>query len=197
MALKTNNGPVTGAYKQFAGTGDPAGWLLCDGRSLLRSDYPNLFAVIGTSHGAADGTHFNVPDLRGRFPRGSDTMGTPAGAAGIDTDSAGRTAIHTGGNAGNQVGSAQGHAYQTHTHSISDGGHNHTAAIWNDPAAQGSVFGGRSTSGGIFDGAGGTLNAATTGITGTNSGAPAGGTSQASTAETRPINIYANFIIKI
>lgn len=44
----------------------PTHWLLCDGSSLLRADYADLFAVIGTTYGAADGTHFNVPDLRGR-----------------------------------------------------------------------------------------------------------------------------------
>jgi microcystin-dependent protein len=40
--------------------------LACDGASYLRADYPDLFAAIGTIWGAADGSHFNVPDLRGR-----------------------------------------------------------------------------------------------------------------------------------
>lgn len=47
-----------------------AGWLVCDGDSLLRDEYPDLFAVIGTLYGAADGTHFNIPDMRGRVPMG-------------------------------------------------------------------------------------------------------------------------------
>lgn len=41
-------------------------WLHCDGQSLVRTAYPDLFAVIGTLYGSADSTHFNVPDLRGR-----------------------------------------------------------------------------------------------------------------------------------
>lgn len=42
------------------------GRILCDGASYLRSDYAALFAKVGTTYGAADGTHFNVPDARGR-----------------------------------------------------------------------------------------------------------------------------------
>lgn len=45
--------------------------LLCDGTSYLRTDYPDLFASIGTIYGSIDGTHFNVPDYRGRFPLGT------------------------------------------------------------------------------------------------------------------------------
>lgn len=44
---------------------DPA-ILACDGTSYLRADFPDLFAVIGTTWGADDSTHFNVPDLRTR-----------------------------------------------------------------------------------------------------------------------------------
>ena len=40
--------------------------LACDGASYLRSAYPELFAAIGVTWGSADGTHFNVPDFRGR-----------------------------------------------------------------------------------------------------------------------------------
>jgi len=40
--------------------------MACNGDSLLRSAYPDLFAAIGTTWGAADIAHFNVPDLRGR-----------------------------------------------------------------------------------------------------------------------------------
>lgn len=40
--------------------------LACDGASYLRSDYPDLFAAIGTVWGAVDISHFNVPDLRSR-----------------------------------------------------------------------------------------------------------------------------------
>ena len=55
-----------GAIVPYAGGILPLGWLVADGSSLLRVDYPDLFAAIGTVWGAADGTHFNIPDLRGQ-----------------------------------------------------------------------------------------------------------------------------------
>lgn len=65
----------TGAVIDYAGSTAPTGWLLCHGQSLLRADYVPLFAAISTTYGAVDGTHFNVPDLRGRVVAGKDNMG--------------------------------------------------------------------------------------------------------------------------
>lgn len=48
-----------------------ARWLLCDGRSLLKTDYPDLHAAIGDTFGSVDGDHFNIPDLQGRVPVGT------------------------------------------------------------------------------------------------------------------------------
>ena len=59
----------------------PSGWLECNGASLLRASYPDLFTAFGTTFGSADGTHFNLPDLRGRMVYGADaTIGTTGGA---------------------------------------------------------------------------------------------------------------------
>lgn len=58
---------MIGEIIAYAGATSPdTRWLLCDGASLLRADYPDLFAVIGTTYGSVDGTHFNIPDLRSR-----------------------------------------------------------------------------------------------------------------------------------
>lgn len=59
-----------GVVNPYAGASAPAGWLMCDGASKVRADFADLFAAIGTTFGAADGTHFNVPDLRARTPVG-------------------------------------------------------------------------------------------------------------------------------
>ncbi len=60
----------------FAGNGDiPAGFLLCNGASVLRETYPDLFGVIGTTYGSEDDLHFNLPDLSDRFIEGSDVAG--------------------------------------------------------------------------------------------------------------------------
>lgn len=55
-----------GVVCAYTTTSAPTGYLLCDGSSQLRASFANLFAVIGITYGSADGTHFNVPDLRGR-----------------------------------------------------------------------------------------------------------------------------------
>jgi len=52
------------------------GWLICDGREVLRARWPELFAAIGTFYGVGDGsTTFNLPDLRGRVIVASDGQG--------------------------------------------------------------------------------------------------------------------------
>lgn len=58
---------MIGEIIAYAGASSPvpSQWLVCDGSSLLRADYPDLFAVIGTAYGASDVSHFNIPDLRG------------------------------------------------------------------------------------------------------------------------------------
>lgn len=64
-----------GSMKLWPSTVAPAAWVLCDGASYLRAGgtYDALFALIGTTFGSVDGTHFNVPDLRGRVPVGLGT----------------------------------------------------------------------------------------------------------------------------
>ncbi|RWZ78929.1 MAG: hypothetical protein EOT05_00085 [Candidatus Microsaccharimonas sossegonensis] len=45
----------------------PSGYLLEDGSAVSRTTYAALFAVIGTTYGAGNGsTTFNLPDSRGR-----------------------------------------------------------------------------------------------------------------------------------
>ena len=55
-----------GEYRTSARSADYNGWLLCDGRALRRTAFPDLFNVIGTAFGAVDGHTFNLPDFRGR-----------------------------------------------------------------------------------------------------------------------------------
>lgn len=64
-----------GTIVMYGGSAAPTGWLLLDGSSLLRAGtYANLFAVLGTTYGAADGTHFTLPDMRGVFARGAGSQ---------------------------------------------------------------------------------------------------------------------------
>ena len=66
------DGMPIGAVFPFYGTTPPAHTLACNGSAISRTAYAELFAVIGTTAGAGDGsTTFNVPDLRGMFIRGT------------------------------------------------------------------------------------------------------------------------------
>jgi microcystin-dependent protein len=56
-----------GDFKYSAQTTDHHGWLLCDGRSVIREEYPVLFQAIGTSFGSDDSETFYLPDCRGRI----------------------------------------------------------------------------------------------------------------------------------
>ncbi len=71
-----------GEVSWHAGATAPDGWLVADGSSYLRATYAELFTAIGTLHGAADGTHFNVPNLVGASPKGSAADGSTVGATG-------------------------------------------------------------------------------------------------------------------
>lgn len=51
---------------------DPPGWLICDGRSLIGTDYPDLSSAIGTTYGG-DSTNFNLPNyMNGGMLYGAD-----------------------------------------------------------------------------------------------------------------------------
>ena len=94
-----------GTIIPFGGPGIPDGWLLCDGSQVSSSQYPALFAAIGTAWGG-NSTNFRVPDLRGVFIRGIDTR--TASSTTMDPDGSSRTALYSGGNTGRNVGSYQG-----------------------------------------------------------------------------------------
>src|SRR5690554_6863461 len=71
-----NAAPV-GCVQMYAGSSEPDGWLFCDGREVSRTTYAELFAVIGTTYGAGNGsTTFNLPDSRRQFPRGRAASGS-------------------------------------------------------------------------------------------------------------------------
>ncbi|HCM6673365.1 tail fiber protein [Klebsiella pneumoniae] len=62
-----------GDIKYTARSTAPTGWLKANGDAVSRTTYAALFAAIGTTFGAGDGsTTFNLPDLRGEFIRGWD-----------------------------------------------------------------------------------------------------------------------------
>lgn len=170
-----------GVIVPFAGEVEniPAGWLLCDGSNVSRSEYANLYNAIGVCWGTGDGTTtFNLPDLRGMFLRGV------SGETDNDPDANDRVVLNDyGGNTGNRVGSYQGDAIR-----------NITGAVHNN--IQGHKEWGEQTEGAmtwIDEKTDASWEDSTPGYSGISFDAsrvvPVG-------SDNRPKNVYVNYIIK-
>ena len=106
----------TGTILSFASTTIPAGYLVCDGQVVSRATYADLFAVIGDTFGAGNGsTTFGMPDLRGRTDIGMDNMGTSEGAADRVEDS---DADDLGGSGGFETHTLTASELAEHTHPL-------------------------------------------------------------------------------
>ena len=165
-----------GEYKWSARATDAQGWLICDGRSLSRAVYTDLFEVLGTSFGAADSNTFRIPDYRGRV------MGCVGSGSNLTTRQLGdrvgtethtlttnempfhaHTASTASAGSHNHGGATQ--AAGSHSHSITDPGHTHSQTTINDDFNSS----GTNPPGFASDSAGtrtwNNINSATTGIT--------------------------------
>lgn len=138
---------ITG--KAVAGPGE----ILCNGASVLRASFPDLFGKIGVVWGSVDGTHFTVPNL-------------------TDTN----RFLRAGGGSGPAVGTYQANQNLAHSHTItgsptvtslttdSQGTHSHTANV-TDPGHSHTVGGATQTglNAGSFSGGNGLTNPGSTG----------------------------------
>lgn len=97
LLASDHGGVPPGTLIHFAGAGLPDGYLRANGATISRAIYAALFAAIGSTYGAGNGsTTFKLPDLRGEFLRGWDE------GRGVDV---GRT-----------LGSWQADDFKSHTH---------------------------------------------------------------------------------
>lgn len=160
--------PVGSVYT-FAGATVPTGWLKCNGALLSRTTYAALFAVIGTTYGAGDGsTTFALPDLRGEFVRGADD------GRGVD--------------AGRVFGSAQSDAVQEWTATMTL----QRAQIYGTEVIGGAISIGASGVGCVV---GSAASGATWG-TGVMTIGPGVNSTARTAAESRPRNVAMHYIIK-
>ena len=140
---------------------------LCDGRALDTTAYAELFAAIGRTYGGSDkDATFNLPELRGVFPRGASY------ATGTDPDAATRTIApgSTAEPAG--LGTTQGYA-------TAQPATTHFTCTIDLPSATSRQHG--ETKGGVMkEGGDKTIQTCTDG------GDP----------DTRPVNVYVNYYIK-
>ena len=62
-----------GCIIPFSGSTIPVGFLLCDGSEVSKTNYADLYVVIGNKFGTAtDTTKFKLPDLRDKFIQGAN-----------------------------------------------------------------------------------------------------------------------------
>ncbi|UXC38291.1 phage tail protein [Cupriavidus gilardii] len=102
-----------GSIVIFARNTAPAGYLKANGAAVSRTTFAALFAVIGTTFGAGNGSStFNLPDLRGEFIRGWDD------GRGVDP--------------GRAFGSLQAQSTQAHKHLTSIGFDENALYQWRD-----------------------------------------------------------------
>ena len=160
--------PYAGALPDD-GTLAANGWRACDGSGLSQTQFPALFDVIESSYGGDGGT-FYLPDYRGRFLRGVQGTALPSLPV-YDPDADRRgppTRRPVPGNSGNRVGSLQGDELRSHSHGYGfNNSYQYTAA---------TAVGFRGVA----------FNLGTETLASDNAGGP----------ETRPANIYVNYLIK-
>tara|TARA_R100001509_G_scaffold95334_1_gene55409 strand:+ start:2186 stop:2803 length:618 start_codon:yes stop_codon:yes gene_type:complete len=81
-----NQTVATGTIVPWTVSSAPTGYLECDGSAVSRSTYSALFALIGTTYGAGDGSStFTLPDLKDRVVYGKSSSVAIADTGGSAT----------------------------------------------------------------------------------------------------------------
>jgi len=103
FTLSASQKPTVGDTKMSVATSDHLGWMLCDGRDLLVSDYYFLFKVIGYTYGSNTSNYFKLPNPAGRV-------------LGVVGSGAGLTARGFGSNVGAETHTLTVAEMPTHNH---------------------------------------------------------------------------------
>jgi len=126
--------PVGTIKMTISNTNIPVGYILCDGSAYTTTDYPKLFNAIQYTYGGS-GSSFNVPNFESYFPIGGNGVNASGCATsnyvtGNGTSGATNTFSTTANFGGSSTAVAP---LQTivcsHTHQISDAGHNHATDL--------------------------------------------------------------------
>ena len=125
-----------GVIEMFAGSTAPNGWLVCDGSTVSRSAYSDLFKIIGTTYGAGNSnTTFTLPDMRGRTPIGvgtgsgltARTLASTTGAETVTLSASNVPSITTGTQSANHThsgttsGISANHYHQNYSDGVGSG----------------------------------------------------------------------------
>ena len=119
-----------GVILPYAGTltGSPEGWLLCNGATVSRYTFKNLFIAIGTTYGSGDGsTTFHLPNLNtasgpfirgGTGPSGASIVSDTTKPNGLSNSNESANHTHSLSSASGSISSATANAGTAHTHSL-------------------------------------------------------------------------------
>jgi len=162
-----------GSIIPYGGSQLPAGWFICDGRSLSKNDYFDLWKVIGYNYGGSDST-FNLPDLRDKAVMGAGTNGALGASQSAQLP-------NITGKIDNKSGTFGIMGFSSSTSNFS--------GAFKGSEAKGAVYTGQNNTSACkvvtFDASG---SGASTDINGNNV--------YTNNGETRPANVRLNFIIK-
>jgi microcystin-dependent protein len=96
--------PPVGSTMRWKTSTAPAGWLVCGGQAVSRTVYSALFALLGTTYGAGDGSStFNLPNSTDRMNIGAGNL-YALGSTGGSKDA----------------------IVVSHSHGVNDPGHSHS-----------------------------------------------------------------------
>ena len=99
----------------------PDGYIKCNGATVSRTTYADLFAIVSTLYGVGDGsTTFKLPDYRGEFLRGW------ADGRSVDT--------------GRAIGTYQADEFESHTHGFKIGSTNTASTNFARQGQSGGIF---------------------------------------------------------
>jgi len=158
---------MSGYHNFSPNTLNDTGWLLCDGTKVMQSAFPKLFSLIGYTYGGSDNV-FMLPDYRGYFLRALEPSKK------IDTGFDTRKKADGSGKPASSIGSIEQCMVQMHEHAYN----NFTVD---------QVMGGDKPPlyNMLATGTGGTTNLYTDSGMGTKLPGD----------ETRPVNVYVNYLI--
>lgn len=124
QVIAANSTIFPGQIIWVAGDTAPAGTLKANFAAVSRTVYARLFAAIGTRYGAGNGTTtFNLPEMRGEFPRGwDDGRGIDAGRVLGSSQAASAVSYYANGNPSSAVATPMINGDSSFTSSTGVGG---------------------------------------------------------------------------
>ena len=121
-SLSGIEGIPTGTITTWSDSSIPSGFLECDGSNVSRTTYSALFAIVGTTYGAGDGsTTFGLPNLQDNVAVGKSNNKALASTGGANTVT---STGNISGSTANATLSESQLASHDHSFSVNSGGGN-------------------------------------------------------------------------